>query len=254
MKLALVSDIHLSHLFDKEAVPYGGLEKLTRDDVLCVAGDVDDGPTGINTHLIALRQKTQATIVAVMGNHDYYHRDLTPTTIQDARRNLPGRVNLLENQTLEMDGLRILGCTLWTDADRGRLAGNALAMLDYSYITDADGNLIEVQHTLDVNQASQEWLATELAKPFAGKTVVLTHHAPSFRSQHPRYKASPLSSFFCCDLEHLIEQHQPELWLHGHLHEPVDYRIGTTRIVSNPRGYMDERPPFYTPQFIDIQE
>lgn len=254
MKIALVSDIHLSQLFDKQAVPYGGLEQLTRDDVLCVAGDVDDGPTGINTHLIALRKNTQATIVGVMGNHDYFHRSLTQDTLKQARANLPGRVYLLENQTLEMDGLRILGCTLWTDVDRGRLVGNALAMLDYSYITDAYGGLIEVHHTLAENRVSQDWLSTELAKPFNGKTVVLTHHAPTFRSQHPRYTDSPLSSFFCCDLEHLIEQHQPELWLHGHLHDPVDYRIGQTRIVCNPRGYMDERPPLYAPQFIEIME
>ena len=254
MKLALVSDIHLSHTFDHETVPYGGFERLGREDVLIVAGDVDDGITGINTHLQALHKVTRATIVAVMGNHDYFYHSLTPDTLKLARMNLPGRVHLLENQTLELNGLRILGCTLWTDADRGRLACNALAMPDYSSITDEFGDLLEVQRMLAVNQASKDWLAAELAKPFAGKTVVLTHHAPSFQSQHPRYDGSPLSCYFCCDMEYLIEQHQPAFWLHGHLHEPVDYVIGATRIVCNPRGYMGERPPFYAPQIIDIQE
>lgn len=29
------------------------------------------------------------------------------------------------------------------------------------------------------------------------------------------------------------------LWIYGHTHESVDFNIGGTRIVSNPRGYPD---------------
>lgn len=28
-----------------------------------------------------------------------------------------------------------------------------------------------------------------------------------------------------------------ELWIHGHIHESVDYEVNGTRLVSNPRGY-----------------
>ena len=30
------------------------------------------------------------------------------------------------------------------------------------------------------------------------------------------------------------------LWTHGHMHDPLDYMIGDTRVVCNPRGYVGE--------------
>jgi hypothetical protein len=30
------------------------------------------------------------------------------------------------------------------------------------------------------------------------------------------------------------------LWVHGHVHNQRDYHIGATRVVCNPRGYVDE--------------
>jgi Icc-related predicted phosphoesterase len=42
----------------------------------------------------------------------------------------------------------------------------------------------------------------------------------------------------------LIEAYQPALWVHGHVHNSSDYRIGRTRIVANPHGYGNENPRF----------
>ena len=251
MKIMLVSDIHTSAHFDRNPKPirYEVIKSIRKDDVICVAGDVSDGPRGMNWFLKMLREQTDATILAVMGNHDYYYRTLTMDTINQARANLPERVHVLENESQVIGDVRILGCTLWTDADRGRLVGNALAMQDYEVIKASperqlkDGAVfIDAVDTLAFNETSKEWLATELAKPFEGKTVVMTHHAPSFRSQHKKYKGHPLSCFFCCDMEYLMEEYEPDYWLHGHLHEPVGYVVGKkTRVRSNPHGYIDER-------------
>lgn len=76
---------------------------------------------------------------------------------------------------------------------------------------------------------------------------MLTHHAPSFISQQPRHQFSELSAFFCVDLKKLIGRHQPELRVHGHLHQPVDYELEKTRIVSAPLGYPDERGKDFQP-------
>ncbi len=259
MKLLLVSDLHTSMFDKRDVVPYSGVEHLSRHDVICVAGDVSDGPSGMNKHLKALRELTDATILAVMGNHDYYYRKLSLDTILQARDGLPERVHVLENETVVLGDVRILGCTLWTDADQGRMAGNALAMQDYNLIRASSERqlegaiFIEVEDTMAWNQGSKDWLAEELDKPFAGKTVVMTHHAPSFRSQQPKYADHPLASFFCCDMDELIEEHQPDYWLHGHLHDPMAYVIGQkTRVRCNPRGYTGERKEPYTPLIIDL--
>lgn len=63
----------------------------------------------------------------------------------------------------------------------------------------------------------------------------------------PRYAGDPLNAFFLCDMEALIEERKPHWWIHGHTHEPCDYRLGATRVVANPRGYPDEARLSYAP-------
>jgi hypothetical protein len=56
--------------------------------------------------------------------------------------------------------------------------------------------------------------------------------APHYRDDQftPRY-ASPLDS--------LLDSSGAVLWIHGHIHDAMDYMIGTTR-VANRRGYPGE--------------
>jgi len=80
--------------------------------------------------------------------------------------------------------------------------------------------------------------------PFAGATVVVTHHAPHPGSLHARYKADLLSPAFISDLTAVIESGRPDLWVHGHTHHTFDYTVGPTRIVCNSRGYGEENHDF----------
>lgn len=85
------------------------------------------------------------------------------------------------------------------------------------------------------NTESIEFLKRELLSG----DIVLTHHLPSYRSVPQRYKTSPLNGFFVCDLEGLILERKPSLWVHGHTHDSLDYHLGNTRIVCNPYGYLN---------------
>jgi hypothetical protein len=89
--------------------------------------------------------------------------------------------------------------------------------------------------------ASRVWLDAQLGLPHAGPTVVVTHHAPHADSLPPGFD---LAHCYASDLSRLIHDRQPNLWVHGHLHNRVDYRLGATRIVCNPRGHADERSGF----------
>ncbi len=82
---------------------------------------------------------------------------------------------------------------------------------------------------------------TGSAQPFDGKTVVVTHHAPSPRSVHPRYAQDLLTPAFASDLEGLMDASRVALWIHGHTYEAFDYRVHGTRIVCNPRGYAPDQ-------------
>ena len=93
------------------------------------------------------------------------------------------------------------------------------------------------EDAIRLHKASRDWLAVMLAEPFDGKTVVVTHHAPSSRLVHPRYARDLLTPAFASNLEGLMEGGRAALWIHGHMHESLDYEIYGSRVVCNPRGY-----------------
>ena len=90
--------------------------------------------------------------------------------------------------------------------------------------------------------------------PSQVKTVVVTHHAPSFRSCSTKYNPQ-LDSCYASDLDDRVKVWKPALWVHSHIHESRDYMIGETRVVSNPRGYdvVGDRSmlnPGFKPDFV----
>lgn len=91
---------------------------------------------------------------------------------------------------------------------------------------------------LDVAQWHWEdrtWLQDRLAEPFSGSTVVVTHMGPSLQSIPDRYKGHAPSAAFASNLEALVSR--SDLWLHGHVHDSMDYVVGKARVICNPPGY-----------------
>jgi Icc-related predicted phosphoesterase len=111
-----------------------------------------------------------------------------------------------------------------------------IRIADHRQIRGEDGQFFTASDALCEHEKSRAWLASELAQPYEGKTVVITHHAPHPLSVHPRYAGDPLNAAFVSDLSELLEQ-RPDLWLHGHVHDSFDYKAGGCRVVANPRGY-----------------
>lgn len=46
-----------------------------------------------------------------------------------------------------------------------------------------------------------------------------------------------IAAAFASNLEAFVDDHEIAAWVHGHIHDSVDYMIGKTRVVSNPYGY-----------------
>ena len=82
-------------------------------------------------------------------------------------------------------------------------------------------------------------MENELAQPFDGKTIVVTHHAPHPLSIHPRFAGNPVNPGFVSDLGPLLDR--ADLWLHGHTHDGFDYWVGRCRVLANPAGYILNR-------------
>ena len=247
--VAYASDLHLEF---GNPVPTEGLEKA---DILVLAGDVDTLPEGWADLLRRLRKVFSGPIVGILGNHEYYNATF-PNDRQKFRDAIAHdrQAYLLEKEMVVLDGVRFLGATLWTDFASGRQMRNCRHMMaDFEVIHDGlapckgVSGSIAPETILKVHQDSVAWLDDQFTNhphegvaPWQGPTVVVTHHAPSYKSQHPRFAGSPIAGGFCSNQEHRIQRWKPDVWIHGHVHDPMDYRIGQTRILCNPWGYPDE--------------
>jgi Icc-related predicted phosphoesterase len=85
-----------------------------------------------------------------------------------------------------------------------------------------------------VNAKAKSFLEREVEE----NSVVVTHFSPSYASVPPMFKGSDINRFFVCDMQGVIWENQPALWLHGHTHTPVSYAMGATKVCANPFGYV----------------
>ncbi|WP_325677554.1 metallophosphoesterase [Rhodopila sp.] len=107
---------------------------------------------------------------------------------------------------------------------------------------------LQPEDTARLHTTTLAFLRKELSRKFDGTTIVVTHHAPSPRSIAPRFQNDPLNPTFVTDLERFIQRYEPSLWVHGHVHDSFDYRVGRTRVICNPRGYFpDQLNPAFNP-------
>lgn len=232
MRLHVLSDIHLE---------FGDYEPPPVDaDAVVLAGDIGVGLQGIdwiNEHFQDVPR------LYVPGNHEFYHRDVA--LIEDIKARAGEKVFVMDDDQIVIGNVRFLGCMLWTDFALYGEARRPMAMdytrrcmSDFSVIRDGSGPFTP-ERSVERHVRSRNWLDEQLALPHAGPTVVITHHAPTRRSVAERYKDDLLSSAFASDLESTMAAGGVNLWVHGHMHDSVDVAVGGTRIVCNPRGYVD---------------
>lgn len=233
MKLHILSDLH-TEFADCTPPP-------TDADVVVLAGDIGIGLAGIEW---AARNFADKPVVYVPGNHEYYDHDLS--LIRELKATAPANIQVLDNDTVEINGIRFVGSTLWTDfnlygeAERFHsMRRSAHLIKDFSSIRNGSRKFTP-EDSVRLHENGKAWIQEALGEPFDGPSVVVTHHLPSTMSIAPQYATDPSSPAFASRLEALIEIGRPVLWIHGHTHEAHDYQIFDTRVICNPRGYPGE--------------
>lgn len=248
MRLLVLSDLHREVWRDALHQAQEALSRVQtrldecRPDVVILAGDID-----LDDRAVAWADQIFAglPVVYVSGNHEAYGLKLDSVKERLHRAcAATGHVYYLDRAELVIEGVRILGATLWTDfqlmgEDRYPEAMHAAAtgLNDYRKIRLAkDGyRRIRPLDTAQWHRMERLWLQGKLDQPFSGFTVVVTHMAPSGRSVPARFRGDLLSAAFASDLELMFTG--VDLWVHGHVHDSVDYKSGKTRVVCNPLGY-----------------
>lgn len=284
MKISLASDLHLE---------FGdlNLQNVHDSDVLILAGDIltsqelhdfpEEKISDIqNTieQLLTRRKIAQnyrnflkrvsfqfPEVIYIAGNHEFYNGKWLKTLeiLRDECSKFTN-VHFLEDNSVTINDTLFVGGTLWTDMNRGdpnTLHAIASVMNDYRVIRH-DGlgyTKLRPAHTISRHRNTMEFFKSTVENNKDKKIVVVSHMAPSHMSIHEQYKGDYINNgAYYSDLSNFIlDNPQIKLWCHGHVHNPFDYMIGTTRILCNPRGYVNydrgsqEDDPYYV-QTVEI--
>lgn len=257
MKLWIMSDLHQE--FDELT---WRPSQAPDHDVLILAGDIHVGARQSVDYAASLSDKP---VILVAGNHESYGHEITQNlaNMRIASAQYP-HLHFLENDAVNIDGVRFIGATLWTDLRQhpltpiGEVARTLRrGMNDYRRIkilrSDGVGlKRLDPRHALGMHRASQNFLLGELQARRPGtKMVVVTHHSPSILGCSPAQRNEPLASAYASNLDTMIYEHRPTLWVHGHTHHGHQTTIGETRLVSNARGYVaDGTGAPFNPEFV----
>lgn len=233
MKLNILSDLHLG--FDTMEGP------VTDADLVVLAGDI-----ARPRQAVAWALRLEKPVLYVPGNHEFYGGSLDGA-LQELQQLCHGtQVQVLDRGEVVVDGVRFLGAMLWSDfrlfpgREQEAKAEAQRLVRDFSRIRlHAEGEaLFTPDDCAALFARDSAWLQQRLAAPFDGPTVVITHHAPTRQSVHPRFAESLLSACFVSDAAQLMDGQRVQLWIHGHTHDSFDYDCKGTRVVCNPRGYV----------------
>ena len=246
-KIHALSDIH-----DDASRQHVGNWRIpaTDADVIVVAGDIAGRlATQGRDWLEAQVQRLGKPIVAVAGNHDFRKVSLDREIDRFHDRQRGSDVWLLGGDIATcatVAGIRFVGNTLWTDyaisgdVDAGMRA-HERGSRDIGKILSGTGRVRPLATTEDILAAHHhaiEMLEYELWRPSKIPTVVVTHHAPSARSLFHGRVEGHSDAAYASDLEWMMREYRPEMWIHGHVHHRVDYTVGDTRVLCNARGFV----------------
>jgi Icc-related predicted phosphoesterase len=257
MRIQIFSDLHL------DVYPIKPITIMAGVDLVIVAGDTCEGVLPAFEHLRRI-VTMDIPVVMVLGNHEYYRRFI-PDELALARSLASAfNIHVLEQDTVVLGGgIRCVGASLWTDYLAFGEANQA-AVMNACAKGMNDHRLIgwqkrpwlrfRPQEAALLHHQSKSYLEDVLATPFGGPTVAISHHAVHWQSVHPRFRSDPVTGAFVSDQSALIEKYQPALWVHGHVHNSSDYRVGETRILCNPHGYGNENPNFNGALVVEVSE
>lgn len=219
-------------------------------DLVILAGDI-----GVQSRGVKWANETfNHPVIYVCGNHEFYkgHIDHTLRKMRDAAA---PHVHVLENQVWTHNGIRFLVTTGWTDFSS---TGDVVAastmcgqwMNDFQVIRAQERfRRLRPSDVIERNHDAFDFLVGELAKPFEGKTIVVTHHCPIAEVAGDKHDGH-LSAAYTNRWNSLLAM--VDVWIFGHTHRAIDIELGGCRLISNPRGYPQEFTGFISDFTIEI--
>ena len=252
--IQVVSDLHIEFYEHILKVP----DKIQpQAPILALLGDIGLACTDLLQDFLFLQADRFEKVLFLPGNHEYYNSRDTTYSMEEQmdwmKEVCSRRENLyfMDRDSLLLNGVLVLGTTLWSDIPDEMLRKAEQSMNDYEVSYNHKSKLGEAPRRLRADETRREhetsvaWIRSKLAdaKKDGRKVVVLTHHTPLMSgTSHPMYEGGDLTCCFSTSLKSLIIFSAPTLvaWACGHTHYNFDFMVGNVRVCSNQRGYKGQ--------------
>lgn len=252
MKIQYCSDLHLEFPENKNFLKQHPIEPI--GDILLLAGDIV--PFAVmhkHSDFFNYLSDHFETTYWIAGNHEYYHFDVAEKSGTFNEKIRPN-VFLLNNTAVKHENVKIVFSTLWSKISQLNEKNIENNMSDF-HVIKHNGTKFKSLHFNLLHENSLQFLNAELNNRDDEKTIVVSHHVPTFINYPEKYKGDALNEAFAVELFDLIESSKPDYWIYGHTHSNTnDFTIGKTQLVCNQLGYVkyNEHQKFNLFKHIDL--
>ena len=236
MKIQYCSDLHLEFQENADFLENNPLKPV--GEVLLLAGDAVPF-TQMQKHpaFFDFVSDSFKWVYWLPGNHEYYHFDIANKS-GSLNEKIRDNVFLVNNHTVQHQQVRFIFSTLWSKISSHRELKIQRGMSDFHAIKLNGKRFTAVDYN-KLHLESKDFISNTLLQRSDGKTVVVTHHVPTFRKYPQQYLGDVLNEAFAVELEGLIEASNADYWIYGHHHQHIpEFEIGSTKLITNQLGYV----------------
>jgi predicted phosphohydrolase len=252
LKLQYASDLHLEFPANKEFLKRYPLQPV--GDVLVLAGDivpfaVMDKFKDFFTYV----SDNFKTTYWLPGNHEYYQFDITEKS-DVFNESICSNVFLVNNTAVVHEKVKLIFSTLWSKISANNQWQIERSLSDF-HLINHKGNRFSAEQYNQLHTESLAFIEKELQGVQQEKTIVFTHHCPTFLNYPEQYKGDVLNEAFAVELFDTIEKSNIDYWVYGHHHSNTPpFSIGKTQMITNQMGYVqqNEHILFETNKIIEI--
>lgn len=251
MKIQYASDLHIEFPENWNYIKQNPLKPV--GDILVLAGDIvpfvvmdkfKDFFSYVSDHF--------ESTYWIPGNHEYYYSNLADRSGYFHEK-ISGNVHLLNNTIINNLGVDLIFSTLWSQISYTNQWTIERGMNDFHLIKYL-GHRFTAEQYNQLHLESLSFLQQALGDK-ANKSVVVSHHLPTFMNYPEKYKSSKLNEAFAVELFDFIEANGPDVWIYGHTHgNTEDLSIADSKIVTNQLGYVgsNEHKDFINDKYFEI--
>lgn len=252
MKIQYCSDLHLEFPENKNFLKSNPLQ--AEGDMLILAGDIVLFAI-LDKHMDFFNYVSDnfEQTYWIPGNHEYYHYDISKKP-RFLNEKITSNVFLVNNLAVVHNNVKLIFSTLWSKINVKHQWLIRQSISDFHVIKNNNG-LFTTSYFNELHNECIGFIKKELHHNHTGKTIVATHHVPTYINYPEKYKGDVLNQAFAVELFDLIDGSDIDYWIFGHHHcNCNDFKINHTQLVTNQLGYVhhNEQTGFNGSKIIEI--